>query len=186
MPDTILQRDRELLVFLNNLGNEQWDPFWLFITNQFNWIPLFVLILYLIVKRFGWKNAAIVILTMAVLVTFSDQFTNLIKNTVGRIRPNNDPGINYQLRNLINPGGYSFYSGHATTSTFFVVYTILLLKERFRYIWLLVLFPLVFAYSRLYLGVHYPTDVLCGAIVGIIYGNLYYRLVKKIIPKVVL
>ena len=70
------------------------------------------------------------ILSMIVLVAFSDQFTNLIKNSVERLRPNNDPEIMDSLRTLINPQSYSFMSGHATTSTFFTVYVILLLKEK--------------------------------------------------------
>ena len=52
--DSIIQKDKELLVFLNNLGSEQWDSFWLLITNQFNWTPLFLLIFYLVIKSFGW------------------------------------------------------------------------------------------------------------------------------------
>lgn len=183
MLESLLHKDRELLVYLNNLGNEQWDAFWLFITNQFNWIPLFLFVFFLIIKKFGWKKGGIIILTMAVLVAFSDQFTNLIKDSTQRLRPNNDPRINHLLRKLINPQSYSFISGHATTSTFFVMYVVLLFKETYRYIGLLFLFPLVFAYSRIYLGVHFPIDIVCGILTGIILGNLYYLLVKKVLPK---
>jgi undecaprenyl-diphosphatase len=183
--ESILQKDRELLVFLNNLGSEQWDGFWLFITNQFNWIPLFLLVFFLIIKRFGWKKGGVIILTMAILVAFSDQFTNLIKDTTQRLRPLNDPRISDQLRTLIHPRSYSFISGHATTSTFFATYTILLMRQRYRYIWLLALFPILFSYSRVYLGVHYPIDIICGIITGIVLGRLYYYIVKKLAPKLV-
>jgi undecaprenyl-diphosphatase len=117
------------------------------------------------------------------LVAFSDQFTNLIKNTVQRIRPNNDEEIKHLLRTLINPQSYSFMSGHATTSTFFSVYVILLLKAHYKYIYFLILFPLIFAYSRLYLGVHYPIDIFVGILIGVIFGNLYFILFKKVAKK---
>ncbi|QMU66700.1 MAG: phosphatase PAP2 family protein [Flavobacteriaceae bacterium] len=181
--ENFLQKDKEFLVFLNNIGSEQWDSFWLFITNQFNWIPLFIFIFYLVIKKFGWKKGSIVMLTLIVLVTFSDQFTNLIKDTIQRLRPNNDPAISNSLRKLIHPQGYSFISGHATTSTFFIMYIVLLLRKTYAYIWLLFLFPLIFAYSRLYLGVHFPVDIVCGIFMGIILGNLYYLLIKKIAAK---
>ena len=121
------------------------------------------------------------ILSMILLVAFSDQFTNLIKNSVERLRPNNDPEIIGQLRTLINPQSYSFMSGHATTSTFFTVYVILLLKGNYKkYIYLLLFFPLLFSYSRLYLGVHFPIDILVGISIGILFANLYFALYKKI------
>ena len=130
MFETIIQKDKELLIFLNNLGSEQWDTIWLIITNQFYWAPLFLFVFYLIIKSFGWKRGGIMILAMILLVTFSDQFVNLIKNTTARLRPNNDPEIQDTLRTLINPQSFSFISGHATTSTFFSVFVILLLKKK--------------------------------------------------------
>lgn len=176
----IIQKDKELLVFLNSLGNEYWDTFWLAITHQFNWAPLFILIIFLIIKSFGWKRGGFMILSLIILVAFSDQFTNLIKNYTQRLRPNNDPEIMNSLRTLINPQSYSFMSGHATTSTFFTVYTILLLKGKYKYTYLLLLFPALFAYSRLYLGVHFPLDILVGITIGAIFGKLYFMIYKKL------
>lgn len=183
MFESLLEKDRALLVYLNNLGSEQWDSFWLFITNQFNWIPLFVFALYLVIRRFGWKRGGIIILTVAALVAFSDQFTNLIKDSTERLRPINDPRVSDMLRKLIHPRSYSFISGHATTSTFFVMYLFLMLRKSYKYIWLLFLFPAVFAYSRLYLGVHYPLDIICGILTGLLFGTLYYKLIKRIAPR---
>lgn len=180
MIENILNKDKELLIFLNNLGTEQWDPFWLAITNQFHWSPLFILIFYLVIKSFGWKRGGFMIFSMILLVAFSDQFTNLIKNSVQRLRPNNDTEIKPFLRHLINPQSYSFTSGHATTSTFFSVFVILLFKQKYKLIYLILLFPLVFAYSRLYLGVHYPIDITVGIIIGVTFANGYYYLFKKV------
>ncbi len=179
MLESLLQNDRELLLYLNNLGSEQWDGFWLAITNQFHWIPLFAFIFYLSIKSFGWKKGLFLILSMILLVALSDQFTNLIKNTIQRLRPSSDPSIKDSLRNLIKPGGYSFFSGHSATSTFFSVFVILVFKERYKQVYLMLLFPLFFAYSRLYLGVHYPIDVVSGIIVGVILANVYFIGYKK-------
>mgnify|MGYP005682573467 FL=1 len=176
----IIQKDKELLTYLNNLGSESWDFLWLSITNQMSWIPLFVFIIYLVFKTFGWKRGGFALLFMILLVAFSDQFTNLIKNSFERLRPNNDPEIKYFLRTLINPQSYSFMSGHATTSTFFTVFVVLLLKDQYKYIYAILLFPIVFSYSRMYLGVHFPIDIAVGIAVGTIFGNLYFLLFKKV------
>ena len=176
MFEDILQKDQELLIYLNNLGSEFWDPIWLGITNQFYWTPLFVLIFYLTIKTFGWKKGLFTIVMMIILVALSDQFTNLVKNTVMRIRPNNDSLIKLSLKELLNPQSYSFYSGHAATSSVFTVFVILTLKKHLKYIWLMVFFPLVFSYSRLYLGVHYPIDILTGLLMGTLLGIVYYKL----------
>ena len=120
MFDSIIQKDKELLIFLNNLGSEQWDSFWLVITNQFYWAPLFLFVFYLVIKSFGWKRGGLMILAMILLVALSDQFTVFVKNNTHRLRPNNDPEILHLLRTLIKPQSFSFMSGHATTSTFFL------------------------------------------------------------------
>ncbi|RKF03006.1 undecaprenyl-diphosphatase [Tenacibaculum lutimaris] len=176
MIENIIQKDKEFLIYLNNLGSEQWDGFWLTITNQFSWTPLFALILYLVFKYYGWKKGLFTIIFLTLLVTFSDQFTNFIRGVFERLRPNNDPEIKDVLRTLIRPQSYSFVSGHATTSTVVTVFMILLLKKHVEYIKFLVLFPLIFAYSRLYLGVHFPIDILAGFINGTIIGLLAYKL----------
>ena len=179
----IIHLDKELLIFFNNLGNEHWDALWLAITNQFNWAPLFVFIMYLTIKSFGWKRGGFMVLSMIVLVAFSDQFTNLIKDYFERLRPNNDPEIESLLRIFIRPQSFSFMSGHATTSTFFSVFTVLVLREKYKYIYFILLFPLVFSYSRVYLGVHFPIDISIGIITGTFFADLYFKLYKKVAKK---
>ncbi|APZ46982.1 phosphatase PAP2 family protein [Polaribacter reichenbachii] len=184
MFDFIIQKDQELLIFFNSLGSEQWDPFWLAITKQFNWAPLFLFVIILIFKFFGWKRGSFVILSLIILVAFSDQFVNLIKNTIERLRPNNNPEINHIIRTFsYSPKGFSFVSGHATTSTFFSVFVILLLRDKFKYIYFILIFPLLFSFSRMYLGVHFPLDVTMGALIGFILANLYYLLFNKVDQK---
>ena len=123
------------------------------------------------------------ILSLIVLVALSDQFTVFVKNSTHRLRPNNDPEIMHLLRILIKPQSFSFMSGHATTSTFFSVFVILLLRNKYKRIYLILLFPLFFAYSRLYLGVHFPIDVSVGIITGIILANIYYFFYSKLDKK---
>ena len=179
MLESILQKDKELLVFLNSLGSEQWDSLWLAITNQLSWSPLFILVFYLVIKSNGWKRGGFILFCMILLVAFSDQFVNLIKDTFQRLRPNNDPEIQDVLRTFIRPQSFSFLSGHATTSTFFAVFTILTLRAKYKYIYFIICFPLIFAYSRLYLGVHFPIDVSLGILTGVVFAKGYYLLYKK-------
>ena len=183
MFEDIIKIDQNLLIFLNNLGSEQWDPLWLIITNQLSWSPLFILLFYLTIKSFGWKRGGVMILSMILLVAFSDQFTNLVKNSVERLRPNNNPEIKHLLRTLIKPQSFSFMSGHATTSTFFSVFVVLLLRNNYKYIYFVLFWPLIFAYSRLYLGVHFPIDITVGIIIGFILAKIYYFFFNKLDKK---
>lgn len=180
MFDRIIQIDKNILIYLNNLGSETWDPFWLFITNQLNWAPLFLLIIFLIFKNFGWKKGGFLFLFLILMVAFSDQFTNMIRGIFERLRPNNDTSISHLLRTLIRPQSYSFTSGHATTSMVFTVFIYLLFKDKYKYIKLLFIFPLIFAYSRLYLGVHFPIDILTGATIGSILGYTFFKIHEQL------
>lgn len=183
--ESIVNKDKEVLIYLNNLGSEQWDAFWLFITNQFNWVPLFALILFLIFKRFGLKKGIFTLLFLVVLVAFSDQFTNLIKNLTERTRPCNVSELQEYLRQFsYKPGGKSFWSGHASLSTTFTTFIILIFRKHYKFIYFLVLFPIVFGYSRIYLGVHFPVDVTCGYLSGIFFGYLFYKLFQFLFLRV--
>lgn len=178
----IVQKDQDLLIFLNGMGNEYWDAFWLNVTNKFAWIPLYVLILYLFFKYFGWKKALFTLLIVAVLVAFTDQFVNLIKNTTMRLRPNRDESIKTLIRVIKNSGGYSFVSGHATNSFAVSTFVIILLKDYFKPIYFILIWPFLFAYSRIYLGVHYPVDVVLGMLLGFAIGYGFYLFYKSVAP----
>lgn len=182
--DELIQQDRELLVQLNALGSEKWDAFWLLITNQFNWIPLFLLLFILLFKAYGWKKGIALVLLSALLVAFSDQLVNLIKNTVMRIRPNNDLQLKPIIRALKHPHGYSFVSGHATTSFAVTIFMFLLLRKHYRYITFLFIWPMLFAYSRIYCGVHFPIDIFMGMLLGITIGVVFYRLSILLLKKI--
>ncbi len=182
--EKIIQNDKDLFVYLNSLGNENWDTFWMTITNQFSWIPLYFLFFFLIYKSFGWKKGFVLLLLTALLVTFSDQFTVFIKNYFERLRPNRDPSINEIIRILKNNKSFSFLSGHATTSIAVSLFMHLSLKKYYKYTILFFIWPLLFAYSRIYIGVHFPIDVTAGALLGLLIGYVFYRLSLKLLLKV--
>ena len=184
MLEKIIRLDKELLVFLNSLGSERFDGLWLMITKQIYWTPLFLLVFYLLQKKIGWKNFGFYILFTVVLILFCDQTTNLFKWYFHRLRPCND----IQVMNIIRiPGNksssFSFFSGHAATSMTSTVFIFFILKKYYKHAYLLFLFPFIFAYSRIYLGLHFPIDILTGYIFGATFGFICYKLYWKYILK---
>ena len=176
MLDKLLSLDVQLFVFLNGLGSECYDGLWLFITKQINWIPFFVLLLYLIYKKIGGKQTLYVLLFIAVLILITDQTTNLVKYSFQRLRPCNNPDIKTIIRIVQSRSSFSFFSGHAANSMAAAMFIYHLIKPYFKYAFLLFLWPLIFAYSRIYLGLHYPLDILCGYLFGMMSGLFVYRI----------
>ncbi|MEP6806505.1 MAG: phosphatase PAP2 family protein [Flavobacterium sp.] len=183
MLEKIQQLDTSLLIYLNGLGSETYDPFWLVVTSQLNWTPLFLLLFYLIYKKLGGKQTLYVLLFIAVLLAFTDQTTNLFKYTFQRLRPCNNPDINSIIRVVQVRKSYSFFSGHAANTMAVATFLYLVLKRHFKYLGLLFLWPLIFAYSRIYLGLHYPGDILTGYFFGAIFGSLLYLVYRKLKPQ---
>jgi undecaprenyl-diphosphatase len=179
MLEKIQEFDTNLFVFLNGLGSESYDKFWLIITNQLNWTPLFLLLLYLIYKKIGTKQTLYLLLFIAILIAFTDQLTNAVKYTVQRSRPCNNPDINSFIRIVQSRKSFSFFSGHAANSMAAATFLYLVLNKHFKYFGFLFLWPLIFAYSRIYLGLHYPLDILCGYLVGVTIGFLIYKIYLK-------
>jgi undecaprenyl-diphosphatase len=187
MLETLLDLDRDVFVYLNSLGSKSWDGFWLFITKQFNWAPIFAIILYLAFKRLGWRHALLVVGIIALLVAFTDQTTNLIKNTFQRLRPGSDPEIAEFIRAVQKRNSFSFISGHASSSMASAFFLFHVLRPYLKYMGFIFIWPLIFAYSRIYLGLHYPGDIIVGYLWGITTASLalllYRYLRDKIFPE---
>ncbi len=178
--------DRELFVYLNSLGIEQYDGFWLIITNILTWIPLYAFLLFLVLKKYPKKEALAIIATVVAALLFVLAFTEGVKEFVARLRPNNHEELKSLIRILKTPTNYSFFSGHASTSFSITVLVVLFLRKKLKYIYLLFLWPILFSLSRIYVGVHYPSDIVVGALVGTLIAIAFYKLyLAKIAPKII-
>lgn len=176
MLDKLLQWDRDVFIYLNSLGIENHDVFWSTITNFSTWIPLFILFIVLLFRKYPKGEALWVLGTVLFTLVFVAIFTGIVKEWVARLRPNNTEEINTLIRILKSPTGYSFFSGHASSSFSITTAFFLFLRDKFKWSWLFFIWPLMFATSRIYVGVHYPLDLLVGAGVGMLFAFLFYRL----------
>jgi undecaprenyl-diphosphatase len=183
MLDKLIAVDKQLFVFLNGLGSAHYDGLWLLITKQIYWTPLFLIVFFILQKKIGWKQLGILLLFIAVLILFSDQTANLFKTTFQRLRPCNDPEIKSFIRIVKDSSTFGFFSAHASSSMACTTFVFLLFKKHFKYLFLFFLFPLVFAYSRIYLGVHFPLDILAGFAFGTFYALLLQKAYQFLQPK---
>lgn len=177
--EQIAQWDKDLFIYLNSLGSASCDGFWLFVTHIQNWIVLYVLFFVFFLVLLSKKKAILAIIgTLAAMFT-ALFLTKLIKNSFERIRPNNIPELEGTIRILQNPEDFSFWSGHAATSFAITVFVVAALRAKTKWIYLCLLWPLLFSLSRIYVGVHFPSDLLAGALVGIGIACIYYTIYKK-------
>lgn len=179
MWEELAEWDRQAFVFLNNLGVEDYDVFWIFITQPRHWIPLYIIFIGLLLYFLGWKKGilATLLLIFDVLVTVG--FTALVKANVARLRPGNQPLLENLIRVVQEPHNFSFFSGHAASSFTVTTFMVLVLQTHFRWVYLFYLWPILFTLSRIFVGVHYPADVLVGAGVGILIALLFYWVFKQ-------
>ena len=179
MLEQLLQYDTELFLYLNNLGSERWDTLWLVITNKFSFIPMYAILLYVIYKKLGLKSLLILILVIAAMVTFTDQITNLFKYVIAkRPRPCREEDLQEVMRFIAGGcGRYGFFSGHSSNSMAVAVFAGLILRPYYKnLIFFLLLWSFIVAYSRIYVGVHYPLDIICGMTFGALAGFMFYKL----------
>ncbi|WP_445385588.1 phosphatase PAP2 family protein [Robiginitalea sp. IMCC44478] len=175
MLERLLHWDREAFIYLNSLGIEKYDGFWTAVTDITTWIPLFLLFFALLLLKYPIREGLAMVITSVLLLLFVLWFTDFTKEMVARLRPNNDQQVNTLIRILRNPVSFSFFSGHASSSFSLTTLVFLFLRPKFKWAFLFFLWPLLFAFSRIYVGVHYPLDILVGALVGILLSILFYK-----------
>lgn len=181
--NSLINYDKQLLLFLHSKGFIFWDDFWLFITNPLHWIPLFFILFFLGYKTTGFKKTILITLITAFSGVISLLIVNIIKNNIQRLRPINDTSINSNIRILVEQNDFSFVSGHSTVSFTITFILFWILKKHYKYSFLLFLFPILFAYSRIYLAVHFPIDIIFGMLLGYIIAIIFYKIIHFFVLK---
>lgn len=189
--------DQEITLAINSWNSAITDPFWAFMSQKLVWVPMYVAIIALLVWKLGWKKAGIAVIGVILTIVFCDQFANLLKNSVCRIRPVNDESMVARgLHILEYGGGYSFFSAHAANSFGLAACTHFILKKCLTtstgrdialvkgYGWWMYIWASLVAISRIFVGRHYCGDVIVGTIVGVAGGLFIGWLTWKVIQKV--
>ena len=174
--DQLISFDRSLFLFLNGSDSAFLDGIFLSITKISTWIPLFLCMLYVVIKNNNARRCLILLGLTVLLVAATDQFSSgLCKPFFHRLRPSHNPSME-NLVDLVNgyrSGLYSFISGHATNTFAIAVYFSLIFRNR-RTTVVLFLWAILSSYSRIYLGLHYPADIFAGAVSGSLIALLFY------------
>ena len=199
MLEKILEYERDIFLWLNGNHNSFWDNFFWLYTGQVVWIPIGLLIIFMFFISFDitipgpssssliatisiykkeWKDALLILLSIVLVITLCDQLSSYIcKPYFMRFRPTHHPDfMDYvKIVNDYRGGKYGFISGHASNAFGFATFTLLLFRHRWYTISIL-LWSTLMAYSRIYLGVHFISDIIPGGMAGMLIGFGCYKL----------
>ncbi len=179
MLESLQRLDQQLLLWFNGKHNAFFDGFMFLVSDKYVWIPLYMVLAGILIYKYRWKSLWI-FLSVIIMIILSDQIANVLKDGVKRFRPCKDPEIGY-LVHIVNGycrSSYGFVSGHAANSFALATFLSLLFRNRWATAGFLI-WATVVSYSRVYLGVHYPGDVLGGALLGAIIATLVYIAWKR-------
>lgn len=190
MIETLTSLDEQILLFFNSHHSIFMDQAMTLITGKWIWIPLYLLLIDMLFKKLGPKYAALTLLAVVIAIVMTDQIcASVIRPYIGRLRPCNPDNPISEYITLVNgicPGGYSWPSCHAANT--FALATLLSCVMRSRIFTACIFFwAIIVSLSRLYVGVHYPTDLLCGAAFGSAFGFLALQIVSRLytsIPRI--
>jgi undecaprenyl-diphosphatase len=181
--DKLRALDEQLFVYLNNLHATFLDQPMYYMSRTYLWIPLHLYLLYIIIKHYG-KESWVIIVCIALSILMADQFTSgLMKPFFSRLRPSHEAHLESAIHIVNNAKGglYGFASSHAANTFALAFFIWLLFKDQYKYISLIFLWAILVCYTRIYLGMHYPGDLLAGAIVGLISGYIGYRISVRVL-----
>lgn len=177
------QWDTDLLLAINGWHNGYWDTFMYAFSGKWVWVPMYAALVYLLARNLPWRTTLWCLVGVALCITFADQVgASLIRPWAERLRPANPENPISDLVHIVNGyrgGRYGFPSCHAA-NTFGLAFYLMLVVRRKALTGLLVAWALVTCYSRAYLGVHYPGDLLAGALLGLAGAALCYTLFRLV------
>ncbi len=179
----LLALDEKVFLLFNGMQNDFWSNFMPIFTGRFVWVPMYAMILVLLFRSFNWKTATIYAVAVILAIVFADQIcATFIRPYVERLRPSHLENPLSQFTMIVDGyrgGRYGFPSCHAANS--FALATILsLIASRRWFTWFILCWAFVNSYTRLYLGVHYPGDLIVGGLIGALLGWLLFTIARKI------
>lgn len=183
MLDFLIDLDTQILLFFNSLHSTFFDYFMMIFTGKVIWTPMYVSIIYILFRRFGWKVALYYTLALPIMILCVDQLcASLIRPLTERLRPTNLENPISAFIHIVDDyrgGRYGFPSCHAANSFALATFLSVLFTKR-RFTFFIFTWAFITSYSRMYLGVHYPGDLLVGAIIGCAIGYIIYIIAKQV------
>lgn len=176
----LIEADRNLLLALNGSHSLFWDGFMWVVTSTVTWVPAAIILLYVIFRNNKLPQSIFILLMIALVITLADQLASSVCNPYfARFRPTQDPEIMYLVHtvNGYRGGLYGFISSHAANTFGVAMFVSLLIRNKWLTLSMFV-WAAIPSYSRIYLGVHYPGDILAGALEGCLIALLVYQLYR--------